>query len=152
LMSWTFYFLARHPDIYAKLRDAVLQDFGSNDTAAIDYAELMTCKYLRFVIDEVLCLAANAPMVERACKVDTILPRGGHPKGSMPILVPQGSMLYISISAIQLRADLWGPGVGEFNPERWHGRGFGWEFVPFRGGSRKYIGRISCSVLYSPGL
>ncbi|KAL6722108.1 cytochrome P450-dit2 [Lecanora helva] len=148
LLSWIFYFLARDQEAYAKLRSAILEDFGPDDTKPLDYAKLMACQYLNFVINEVLRLVAIAPIVERICAVDTVLPKGGGPDGTKPIFITKGSSFLISIYAMQRRVDIWGPDAGEFRPERWQGRGFGWEFSPFGGGLRKCIGRTLHSVLY----
>jgi len=42
---------------------------------------------------------------------------------------------------MQHRKDLWGDDVEEWNPERWNDRKFGWEFIPFGGGSRQCLGQ-----------
>lgn len=140
LLSWMFYFLARHPSKYTKLRTIILEDFGT-DEATIKHANLRSCHYLTLCIDEVLRLIAVAPIVERVCVEDAVLPRGGGPDGKMPIFIPRGHRFLISTYGLQRRADIWGPDVAEFRPERWEERESGWEFVPFGGGQRKCIGR-----------
>lgn len=140
LLSWIFYFLARHPGVYAKLRTSILEHFGTDETT-IHYTNIRSCQYLGFCIDEVLRVTAVAPFVERVCIADTVLPRGGGPDGKMPSFIPQGCQFLIWTYGLQQRTDIWGPDVMEFRPERWEGRKFGWEFVPFGGGQRKCIGR-----------
>lgn len=37
--------------------------------------------------------------------------------------------------------ELWGPDAGEFKPERWDGRKFGFNYLPFNAGPRICIGQ-----------
>jgi cytochrome P450 len=140
LLGWTFYFLARNPHVYEKLRAIVIEEIGSSGSE-ISFQDLKSCKYLQNVINETLRVSAPVPMNERFCICDTTLPRGGGTDGSQPIFLPKGSQVLISTFAMQHRADIWGADVNEFKPERWENRRAGWEFMPFGGGSRKCIGR-----------
>ncbi|GME37041.1 Cytochrome P450 [Neofusicoccum parvum] len=79
LLSWLFLLLAKHPDIYIKLRRSVVEDFGTYAAPEeITYTGLKNCSYLQHTIAE---------------------------------------------------------------PERWQGRKVGWEYLPFNGGPRIYIGQ-----------
>ncbi|QSZ32545.1 hypothetical protein DSL72_002123 [Monilinia vaccinii-corymbosi] len=142
LLGWTFYFLSRNPDTYAKLRAIVLSEFGPAGSE-ISFQSLRACKYLQYVIDESLRLGAPVPLNDRTSIEDTILPRGGGPDGTKPIFMPAGSRVLVSTYAMQYRKDIWGDDADEFRPERWEGRRAGWEFIPFGGGPRKCIGRKS---------
>lgn len=151
LLAWTFYFLARHPQIFQKLRLIILEEFGTSTMSTdIDFAQLRKCEYLQWVMNEVLRMVAVIPMNERVALRDTTLPRGGGPDGSHPIFVRKGIQVLIPFYAIQHRPDIWGDDCEFFRPERWEGRKIGWEWTPFGGGPRKCLGRM-CSFLLSFG-
>ena len=143
LLSWIFYFLARHPRVFDKLRATIVVHFA----AGVDFANLKTCDYLHACINETLRVAAVIPVMERVAFRDTVLARGGSPDGTKPIFIPKGQRILISNYAMQHRADIWGADFEDFRPERWEGRKAGWEFNPFGGGPRKCIGRECHSVL-----
>ncbi|KAF7915326.1 uncharacterized protein EAE98_011192 [Botrytis deweyae] len=140
LLGWIFYFLARNPDVYSKLRSIILSDFGPSGSE-ISFQSLRSCKYLQYVIDESLRVGAPVPLNDRTCNQDTILPRGGGPDGTQPMFLPAGSRVLVSTYAMQYRKDIWGEDAEKFRPERWEGRRAGWEFIPFGGGPRKCIGQ-----------
>ncbi|KAF7857950.1 hypothetical protein EAF04_009307 [Stromatinia cepivora] len=140
LLGWTFYYLARNPAIYSKLRSTILSEFGP-EGSDISFQSLRSCKYLQYVIDESLRVGAPVPLNDRTCNQDTILPRGGGPDGTQPMFLPAGSRILVSTYAMQYRKDIWGEDADEFRPERWEGRRAGWEFIPFGGGPRKCIGQ-----------
>lgn len=147
LLGWVFYFLARYPVVYAKLRLIVLQRFGSHPTAStINFQDLRSCNYLQYVMKEALRVATVIPMNERTALRDTILPVGGGPDGKDKVFVPEGTQILIPTYAMQHRRDLWGDDVEEFVPERWETTQPGWEYIPFGAGERKCLGRklISC--------
>lgn len=143
LLSWTFYMLARHPRVYDKLRQIVLEEFGTPEKSegVLDYAALRRCEYLGYVLHEVLRVIAVIPMNERVALRDTTLPRGGGDDGSYPIFVQKGIQVLIPAYAIQHRPDIWGEDAEEFRPERWEDHKIGWEWIPFGGGPRKCLGR-----------
>jgi cytochrome P450 len=145
LLGWVFYFLARHPAVYAALRATVVGEFGASAAAggAVDFQRLRRCEYLQHVMNEAIRVAAVIPMSERSALRDTTLPRGGGPDGASPIFVRQGTQILIPKYAIQHRPDIWGEDAEDFRPERWEGRKVGWEWVPFGGGPRKCLGRKS---------
>lgn len=142
MLGWVFYFLARHPAIYEKLRTIILEQFGSRTNVQdVDFAKLRRCEYLQWVMQETIRVVAIIPLNERVALKDTTLPRGGGPDGLSPIFVPKGVQILIPLYAIQHRPDIWGEDVEEFNPGRWNGRKIGWEWTPFGGGARKCLGR-----------
>jgi len=142
LLGWVFYFLARHPRVYAKLRSIILAEFGAASAASgITFTNLRGCQYLQYVINESFRVAAVIPLNERVCIKDTTLPRGGGPDGTEPVFIPKGRQVLLANYAMQHRADIWGSDVEEFKPERWEGRKVGWDFVPFGGGPRVCPGR-----------
>jgi cytochrome P450 len=142
LLGWVFYFLARHPDIYAKLRETVLHTFGAHPTETrIDFIELRSCAYLQHIMKEALRVATVIPMNERVALRDTTLPVGGGEDRKGKVFIPAGTQILIPTYAMQHRADLWGSDVEQFKPERWEKKQAGWEFIPFGAGDRKCLGR-----------
>ncbi|KAE8448461.1 hypothetical protein EG329_009526 [Mollisiaceae sp. DMI_Dod_QoI] len=142
LLGWMFYYLARNPHVFSKLRSIIVRDFGSDRNGEISFQKLKNCQYLNHVIQEVLRVAAVVPVNERFCISDTVLPRGGGEDGTKPIFIPKGMRVLIANYAMQHREDIWGSDFQEFRPERWEERsGGGWEFLPFGAGRRKCIGQ-----------
>jgi cytochrome P450 len=89
LLSNLWIVLARRPDIWAKLKEEVNQLNYEKPS----YQQLNAMKYLRHCINESLRLNPPVPMNNREAIHDTVLPRGGGPDGTSPILVPAGSMV-----------------------------------------------------------
>lgn len=143
LIGWIFYFLSRHETIFEKTRMEILDTFSDNSTSEISFAKLWTCQYLQNVINETIRFVGIVPMNERAAVRDTQLPRGGGADGQSPVFVPKGTQVLITTYSMQHREDIWGPDVDEYDPSRWEGRKFGWDYIPFGGGARQCIGRES---------
>ncbi|KIX09011.1 uncharacterized protein Z518_00089 [Rhinocladiella mackenziei CBS 650.93] len=141
LLGWSFYFLARHPDVFARLREQTLDVLTDNPVSEIAFSKLWSCRYLQYVLNETIRIVGIVPMNERAALHDTTLPRGGGPDGQSPVFVPKGTQVLIPTYSMQHREDIWGPDVEDFKPERWQDRKFGWDFVPFGGGARQCIGQ-----------
>ena len=137
LIGWVFYFLARNPEAYRKLRKEVETVFA----AGITFANLKDCHYLNDTMNEAFRCAGVIPVIERMTTRNTTLPRGGGATGQDPIYLPKDSRVLISTYGMQMRSDIWGNDPEKFSPERWSGRKAGYEFVPFAGGPRKCIGR-----------
>ena len=55
----------------------------------------------------------------RKANKETLLPRGGGPDGSRPILVPKGTMARWSSHALHRDKAVFGADADEFRPERW---------------------------------
>ncbi|KAL5348540.1 hypothetical protein ACLOAV_005956 [Pseudogymnoascus australis] len=142
LIGWVFYSLARDPERYAKLRNIVLEEFGTySQPRDITFARLKSCQYLQHVNNEALRLYPVVPVNSRTANKDTTLPRGGGPDGKSPIFVPKGRACDYSVFVMHRRKDLWGADADEFVPERWEKRRVGWDFLPFNGGPRICIGQ-----------
>lgn len=142
LLSWIFSTLARHPDVFAKLRRAVIADFGTfDDPREITFETLKSSSYLQHTLKEALRLYTVVPVNQRRAAVDTSLPVGGGPDGQSPVFVPKGTEVVYSTHVMHKRKDIWGKDAEEFRPERWEGRKSGWEYLPFNGGPRICIGQ-----------
>lgn len=143
LLGWTFYLLARHPDIVARLREAVLDTFGSfsSGNSAISFESLKSCSYLQHVLFESLRLHPVVPENSRRAVKNTTLPRGGGADGQSPIYIRAGEEVVYNVHVMHRRKDIWGPDADEFRPERWVSQKPGWGYVPFNGGPRICLGQ-----------
>ncbi|KAK3365440.1 cytochrome P450 alkane hydroxylase-like protein [Podospora didyma] len=138
LLSNMFYELARHPEIFAKLREEALSKIkGELPTEA----ELNNMPYLRWCINESLRMYPVVPGNTREAVRDTILPVGGGEDGRSPIFVKKGTPVLYNLYAMHRRPDIYGEDVDEYRPERWDGLRPGWGFLPFNGGPRICLGQ-----------
>ena len=143
LLSWLFAELGQHPEMYAKLRQHILEDFGdaSSDLSHLSFTKLKSCRYLQHVILETLRLHPPVPFNNRQALRDTTIPIGGGPLHDKPVAIGKGQIVTFSVYALHRRKDLWGEDANDFKPDRWDGRKIGWDFLPFSGGPRICLGR-----------
>lgn len=142
LLSWLFHQLLRNPEVFAKLRGTVIENFGTyEDPQNMTFASLKGCQYLQYCLNETLRLWTIVPGNGRRSNKATTLPRGGGPDGKSPIYIPPQTDVNYSIHVTHRRKDIWGPDAEEFKPERFIGRRSGWEYLPFNGGPRICIGQ-----------
>ena len=82
-------------------------------------------------------------MNNRTATRTTVLPRGGGPDGTAPILVRRGELVVYSQYVNARRKNIFGPDADKFRPERWEGQTnpFGWAYFPFNGGPRACLGQ-----------
>ncbi|KAL2065144.1 hypothetical protein VTL71DRAFT_4285 [Oculimacula yallundae] len=151
-LSWTFYELARHPEVVKKLRAEIMDQVGLD--RAPTYADLKGMKYLQNVMNETLRLYPVVPFNVRLALKDTTLPRGGGPDGLSPIGILKDTPIGYSTLIMQRRPDLTPPTphptspsspqitVLDFVPERWQSwQPKPWTYIPFNGGPRICIGQ-----------
>lgn len=142
MLGWLFFSLARDPARYKKLRDVVIEEFGTfHEPKDITFSNLKSCQYLQHCNNETLRLYPVVPINSREALEDSVLPTGGGPDGKSPVYVPAGSTVDYSVYVMHRRRDIWGPDADLFVPERWQNRKVGWEFLPFNGGPRICIGQ-----------
>lgn len=142
LLSWTFLMLARHPEVFNKLRETIIETFGTySNPQNLTFSALKSCQYLQYVMNEALRLYPVVPFNRRQATRDTTLPRGGGPDGESPVYIKKGTAVVYSVHVMHRRKDLWGDDVEEFKPDRWASRKAGWEYIPFNGGPRICIGQ-----------
>lgn len=142
LLGWVFWILARHPEIFEKLRGEVLSDFGTYDRPRnITFEGMKSCTYLQHVLSETLRLYPSVPLNSRRAVRDTTIPCGGGSDGTSPVFVPKGTQVDYSVHVMHRRKDIWGDDALDFKPDRWKGRKVGWEFLPFNGGPRICLGQ-----------
>lgn len=148
LLSFLFLRLASQPQVYEKLRQIILNDFG-NDETRLTFASLKDCQYLQWCMNEALRLYPSVPINSRAANKDTTVPRGGGPNGDEPVFVPKGTEVNYSVYAMHRCKEYWGDDANEFKPERWSGRktGFGktLQFASFNLTGLTSSSRTSCN-------
>ncbi|KAF9893460.1 hypothetical protein FE257_010772 [Aspergillus nanangensis] len=142
LLSWTFWLLACHSDIFHRLRSQIIHDFGPYEhTDKITFSSLKSCTFLQHVLNEVLRLYPPVPVNARRAIRDTTLPLGGGLDGTAPVFVKKGQEVGYYVGVMHRMEEFWGKDAGEFNPDRWAGRKTGWEYLPFNGGPRICLGQ-----------
>ncbi|RAL13708.1 cytochrome P450 [Aspergillus homomorphus CBS 101889] len=144
LLSSAFFFLARHPHVWGRLRQTIVEEFGdsAHPRGKITQARLKDVSYLRYFLNEVLRLLPPVPLNFRVAVKDTSLPMGGGPDGKAPVFVRKGQLVTYSVYAMHRREDIYGPDAKSFRPERWEENASrGWEFLPFNGGPRICLGQ-----------
>lgn len=145
LLTSSFFYLARNPAIWDRLRSEILAEFpASENDDKITIGRLREVKYLRYFMNEVLRLVPPVPFNHRYATKDTSIPVGGGPDGKSPIFIKKGMKVSYLVGVMHRRTDIWGEDAEQFRPERWYEKTkFGWEFLPFNGGPRICLGRMS---------
>ncbi|PYI12009.1 cytochrome P450 [Aspergillus sclerotiicarbonarius CBS 121057] len=144
LLSSAFFYLARHPNVWTRLRRTIVQEFGDaqHPQGNITHARLKDTPYLRYFLSEVLRLLPPVPLNFRVAVNDTSLPLGGGPDQKSPVYVRKGEIVAYSVYAMHRRTDLYGPDAHSFRPERWEENSKrGWDYLPFNGGPRICLGQ-----------
>ncbi|RPA80792.1 CYP52A18 [Ascobolus immersus RN42] len=146
LLSFATYELARHPELYAKLRREIITQLGS-DESRFTFSSLKDCSYLQYVLNETLRLYPPVPDNMRYAVEDTYIPRGGGPDQMSPVFLQKGQPVNYNVYAMQRDPRIWGPNAAKFIPERWekghpeYRKTGAWEYLPFNGGPRICIGQ-----------
>jgi cytochrome P450 len=146
LLTWTFYLLVRHPEALEKLREEI--STHCSDPASLTRTDLRKMSYLQNVLKETLRLYPSVPVNTRTANKTTVLPKGGGPDRTAPVLVPKGSTVAYSVYAMHRRPDLYGMDAELFRPERWSEdmpiyrdkTDAAWGYLPFNGGPRTCLG------------
>lgn len=90
-----------------------------------------------------LRLYPPVPLNNREAVRTTILPSGGGPDGTAPILVRKGELVIFSQYVNSRKTNIYGGDAYEFRPERWETgelADIGWAYYPFNGGPRQCLG------------
>ena len=86
--------LAQHPYVSKKLRNIIMDEFGSFDRPRqITLSRLRNCSYLQWFLNEVLRVYPAVPVNFREAVKDTTLPVGGGPDGTAPVFIPKGYLV-----------------------------------------------------------
>ncbi|MCJ1444563.1 MAG: hypothetical protein MMC23_005065 [Stictis urceolatum] len=136
LLGSLFHVLARHPEVWNKLRDEALA------LETLDYDSLIKMKYFKNVFNETLRLYPVFPQLSRTALRPTRLPTGGGLDGTQPINCPAGTQFDASFYVLHRLPSIWGTDADVFRPERWDEiKVPSWAFAPFAGGSRVCLGQ-----------
>ncbi|RSL45695.1 hypothetical protein CEP54_014170 [Fusarium duplospermum] len=138
LLSNLFFVLSKNPDIFAKLRQEVLDISGQEPPTAHQLKEMT---YMKWCVNESLRLHPVIPTNARVAVRDTTIPRGGGADGQSPLLIPRGTAMFYNVYAMHRSEAVFGPDAEEFIPERWRDLRPGWGYLPFNGGARACIGQ-----------
>lgn len=142
MLGWLFYCLARDPARYKKLRDVIVEEFGTyHNPKEITFARLKACQYLQHCNNETLRLYPVVPVNSRYAYKDATLPTGGGPDGMSPVFVPKGAQVDYTVHVMHRRVDLWGSDAEQFVPERWVNKKVSFEYLPFNAGPRICLGQ-----------
>nr|AOE45522.1 CYP52A60 [[Candida] oregonensis] len=147
LLSFTMFELARNPEIFQRLREEIVANFGEGEDANLDditFESLKKCEYLKWVLNEALRLYPSVPQNFRVATKDTTLPRGGGVDHQLPVFVPKGTTVTYTIYATHRHQEIYGKDAEEYRPSRWGEekvKKLGWGFLPFNGGPRICLGQ-----------
>lgn len=140
LLSWVFYMLALHKPVFHRLRQEVVEMFGTGSQKdkesglfePITFENLKRFTYLRHVINETMRLFPIIPINTRTANKDTYLPHGGigpqYTEGAPfngifedqhPIFVPKGTIVQYALYALHRHPTFWGDDADIYRPERW---------------------------------
>jgi cytochrome P450 len=93
-LGFLFASLAQYPHIFKKLRNIIIDDFGSFDQPkTITLSGLKNCSYLQWCLHEVLRVYPAVPVNFREAVRDTTLPVGGGSDGTSPVFIPKGHLV-----------------------------------------------------------
>jgi cytochrome P450 len=130
-LTWTWYLLARHPDVEAKLLEELRQALAGSAPRATDLPNL---PYTEMIVREAIRLFPPAPFFGRQPIEDVTV--GGWE-------IPKGSLIVVSTYALH-RDRRFFPEPEQFNPDRfaagWEERISRFAYLPFGGGPRVCIG------------
>ena len=148
LLTWTFFMLVRHPMVLEKLRKEIKG--ACSDPASLTRTDLRKMGYLQNVLKETSRLYPSIPVNTRTATKDTILPTGGGPDRTAPVLIPKGTPVAYSVYSMHRRPDLYGMDAELFRPERWdedmpmsgNKTNAAWGYLAFNGGPRICLGSM----------
>lgn len=147
LLSWTFRLLVRHRIVLERLIEEISSVLDGSSLES--KAQIRQMPYLKNVLNETLRLYPSVPINVRMAAQPSVIPTGGGPDGTHPVMVRKGQGVGFSPYFMHRRKDLFGKDADEFRPERWEERHngqtlmerVGWGYLPFNGGPRICLGQ-----------
>ena len=153
-MSWAFFLLVRHPQSLEKLRKEITTVVSSEKK--LTRAHLQRMSYLKCILNETLRLYPQIPVNVRLALKTTLLPTGGGPDRTAPVLVRKGTGCAWSVYHMHRRTEIYGPDANKFRPERWENTDLasqvGYGYLPFHGGPRLCLGQEFALIEASYGI
>ncbi|TGK06989.1 cytochrome P450 [Leptospira semungkisensis] len=132
-LSWAFYLLSQHPDVWEKVRNEAVNVLGDRTPGLEDIQKLA---FTRKVVDETLRMYPPAWVIERTAMGDDVV--GGYD-------LPRGTNVSICIFNIHRDPEFWEK-PNEFDPDRFDEDRSAdrpkYAYIPFGGGPRICIGNI----------
>ncbi|URE06183.1 cytochrome P450 [Musa troglodytarum] len=117
-LSWFFYLICKNPSVQEKIYQEVMEVIEASEDAAFDVfsrniidESLNNMHYLHAALSETLRLYPVAPIDNKVCFSDDILP-GGY-------IVRKGDIVFYQPYAMGRMECLWGEDAEIFRPERW---------------------------------
>ncbi|KAJ3743770.1 cytochrome P450 [Lentinula detonsa] len=116
--------LAQHPDVQDRLRQEIIEAKRQLDERNLSFEELNALPYLDAVCRETLRLFPPVSTVFRVARQDTALPlhksiTGLNGTEIHQVMVPKGTIVFLSIFNANRNPELWGKDSEEWKPERW---------------------------------
>jgi cytochrome P450 len=142
-LEWTYYYLARNPEIQGKVQseiDGIVAKYQLNEDEYPPYDVITSATdmpYTHAVIKEVLRLRGPATIVWKYAKKDVVI-------GREKVLIPKGCMVYLLVCLSSTDEDYWGPDSMVWRPERFmkdDEQKSLFQYIPFSGGPRVCIGK-----------
>ncbi len=137
LLSFTLYYLLKHPEALAKARDEVDRVLGKDIGRSPTFKQIGQLEYTRAVLLEALRLWPTAPAFSVSPFKDEIV------GGKYPI--PKGTFVTVLIPSLHRDKEIWGPDPESFDPERFSREAEAarptYAYKPFGNGQRACIGR-----------
>ncbi|KAF5336949.1 hypothetical protein D9611_002901 [Ephemerocybe angulata] len=123
-LSRILHLLAEHPEVQDRLRAEIRGNVKRSGGREPDYDQLSALPYLDAVIRETLRVHPPIASLPRETRKDALLPFSKPVKATdgqyiSEVLVPKGTLVVVSIKAINTDPDMWGPDAHEWKPERW---------------------------------
>lgn len=137
LLSFTLYYLLKHPDVLNKARAEVDAVLGHDISQPVTMAQIAKLDYVRAVLMETLRLWPTAPAMSVTPYEDEII------GGKYPI--PKGSYTSVLFPMLHRDKSVWGPEPEKFNPDNFTREAEASRpphaYKPFGNGQRACIGR-----------
>nr|GMD92633.1 cytochrome P450 CYP72A219-like [Ipomoea batatas] len=106
-IAWTLILLGKHLEWQQRLRDEVIQVFGSATIQPYDFHKLNQLKIMNMIFHEVLRLYPPLPVLYRVTNADSKLGN---------ITLPAGVDVIVPLLSLHVDKDLWGDDALEFKP------------------------------------
>ncbi|KAF8202143.1 cytochrome P450 [Pholiota molesta] len=117
------YLMAIHQDVQDKLR-AEIKEAKELEGGELPYDKIVSLPYLDAICRETLRLHSPVNMARRVARQDVVIPlftpiKGVNGQEVKEIFVPKNTRVTVGLLASNTNAELWGPDVLEWKPERW---------------------------------